>query len=214
MNDYVWFSDVMNDPRRLRPFTNDFYGDEDCHNHEANDWIDRINAGDPLPPECFPKRIWGSTTRGAKQFGKLPDIAFGYGFYFVSERCADVLRQFDLGGGHLYPVEVLQKDKITPIGDHKWFCINFGNVKRAFLAEQSNNIEPFPQNRWAPRAVFTDYDGAVAKTALIGADLWVDPVFWNSIFLSRALGDALKKAKCSSGWGLIKCRVVDKDQSR
>jgi hypothetical protein len=213
MSEYVWFSDAMNDPRRLRPFTNEFYGDDDVHDEQASAWGKANLAGESLESDCFPMAIWGSRVRGAKIFGKLPDIIYGYGFYAVSERCANVLRQFDLGGGNLYPVQVLQKDKVTPIGDHKWFCLNFGNVKQAFLPEQSSNIETFNQGRWAMRAAFANADGAVSSSALAGPDIWIDPLVWKSLFLSGPLGDALKKAKCTSGWSLIKCRVVSGGES-
>jgi hypothetical protein len=205
---YAWLSGVMVDPRRLRPFTHDLVDNEDDLDRVVAT-IKRNDGGEPLGPEAFPKAIWGAAHRGARKFGKLPDIIYGYGYYAVSTRCTDVLQRFDLGGGALYPVKVLQKDKTTPIGGHDWFCINFGNVKRAFVAELSQNIEPWPGGRWAMRAALRDNDTVLSESALGGADIWIDPQLDQSLFVSGLLGDALKKEKCASGWDLTKCRVVE-----
>ena len=104
--DYVWLSLAMTDPRRLRPFTNDLSEKAEAESRYV-DLYKRNGAGEPLGPESFPTVIWGAANRGAKIFRKLPDIIYGYGFYVVSDRCADVLRQFNLGTGALYPVRVL-----------------------------------------------------------------------------------------------------------
>ena len=206
--DYVWLSMVMSDPSRLRPFTNDLSEKAEAESREV-DLYKRNGAGEPLGPDSFPTVIWGAANRGAKTFKNLPDIIYGYGFYAVSVRCADVLRQFDLGAGALYPVRVLQKDKETPVADHGWFCINFGNQKQVLLPDQSKNIEPWPGGRWTERATLRDNDIVVSSGAVSGADIWVDPLFERSLFLSKELGDKLRSAKCASGWGLKKCRVVE-----
>jgi hypothetical protein len=205
--DYVWLSTVMTEPGRLRPFTNDLLEKAKAESREVESYK-RNDAGERLGPDQFPAIIWGAADRGARTFKNLPDIIFGYGFYVVSARCAEVLRQFDLGAGALYAVRVLQKDKETPVADHGWFCINFGNQKRVLLPDQSKNIEPWPGGRWTARAALGDSDIAVSSGAVSGADIWVEPLFERSLFLSGALGDNLRSAKCASGWGLKKCRVV------
>src|SRR5262245_12511405 len=111
--DYVWLSEAMTDPRRLKPFTNDLVENAGAESRAVGSYT-RNDAGEPLGPDQFPTMIWGAADRGAKTFKNLPDIIYGFGFYAVSARCADVLRQFDLGAGALYPVRVLQKDKQTP----------------------------------------------------------------------------------------------------
>jgi hypothetical protein len=138
----------------------------------------------------------------------LPDLFYGYGFWVVSDRCADVMRGFDLGSGSLHPVKVFEKDKATPIGDHGWFCLNFGNKKSILLPDKSRSIKPFPGDRWRPDVIVGDNAIAVSPQALIGPDIWIDPLFFNGFFLSDALVKALKKAKCRSGFALKKCQVV------
>ena len=205
MSNAVWLSLAMADARRLRPFTNDLASDENrlIAIQRSN------NAGEVLNKDDFPEAIWGSKERGATTFKTLPDLFYGYGYWVVSDRCADVLRGFDLGSGSLHPVKVFEKDKVTPIGDHGWFCWNFGNKKNVFLPDKSKNISPFSGNRWHPRATLGDNEIAVSPQALIGPDIWIDPLLFNSLFLSDALVKALKKAKCTSGFSLKKCQVVN-----
>jgi hypothetical protein len=96
MNDYVWLSMAMVDTARLRPFTHDLTDPVSGRaNSESLKSIESNIAGEPLGRDAFPAKIWGRK----KDFAKLPDIFFGYGYHVVSERCADVLRHFDLGGG-------------------------------------------------------------------------------------------------------------------
>lgn len=211
MNDYVWLSTAMKDGRHLRPFTNDLVAvDDDGTGNLTNDSFKRNNAGEPLGPDAFPKMIWGAEKRGAKTFGKLPDLFFGYGFWVVSERSADVLRKFDLGQGALYPVKVMQKDKVTPIGDHAWFCINFGNVKSAFLRERSDLSKFYGEigGKPSPTTSVESDQCVVSIAATAGPDVWIDTKLDEGLFVSGSLGDALRKAKCTSGWGLRRCRVV------
>jgi hypothetical protein len=205
LSDAVWVSLAMSDARRLRPFTNDLASDQKRLIAIQN----RNDAGEVLNKDDFPEAIWGSAERGATTFKSLPDLFYGYGFWVVSDRCADVLRGFDLGSGSLHPVKVFEKDKVTPIGDHGWFCWNFGNKKNVFLPDKSKNMRPVPQGRWGPGYTLGDNEIAVSPQALVGPDIWIDPQFVDAFFLSDALVKSLKKAKCTSGFGLKKCQVVN-----
>jgi hypothetical protein len=76
------------------------------------------------------------------------------------------------------------------------------------LPDKSRSIKPFPGDRWRPDVIVGDNAIAVSPQALIGSDIWIDPLFFNGFFLSDALVKALKKAKCTSGFALKKCQVV------
>lgn len=117
-----------------------------------------------------------------------------------------MLRQFDLGGGGLYPVKVLKKDRETPVGG-EWFCINFGNRKEAFLVSESTPLEQLyirpGEKGWFPDATLKDNDIAVSKEACTGPDIWIDPQVGDAIFFSDALGKALKGAKADKGFSCM-----------
>lgn len=144
-----------------------------------------------------------------KKYKKLPAIFNASGFWVVSTACADVLRQFDLGEGALYPTKLFQHDRTTPV-EGEYFCLNFGNQKQAFVPEYSPAaLKPHPtQDMWKLPFVPKDYDMAVTKAALVGPDLWIDPLVRKALFLSDPLAQALKAAKLTRPFGLRKCRVI------
>jgi hypothetical protein len=204
MSETVWISKIFSKLELELPMSHSFIKENISFAIECGQ---RNHTGEPLDATCFPEEVWPNPDSD-KAFRKLPDIFFAASYWIVSKACADVLRQFDLGRGALYPVRVLNKDHLTPIPG-EYFCINFGNVKQAFLPEQSQNIRVVSGGAWRTRAVYADGDIACSSEALSGADIWIDPSLRGALFLSDALGRALVAAKASSGFGeMIQCRIV------
>lgn len=208
MSETVWMSIAPGHGSNLRPLRHSF-----CETDQINDamsWGALNNAGESLTAAHFPSEIYGAPDAKESDY-RLPDIFFAGSFWGISKAAADVLRQFDLGGGGLYPVRVLKKDRKTPVGG-EWFCINFGNKKSAFLVAESVPMrQTYVRNgekAWRPKAVLNDGDIVVSQIASGGPDVWVDPDVAHSFFLSDAAGSALKKAKAGNGFFLHKCRVV------
>lgn len=204
MSDVVWISTAPGHASNQRPLRHSF--SEDGQVQFAIDCKKRNMAGEPLGPECFPNEIYGAPDAKESDY-KLPDIFYAGSYWAVSKAAADVLRQFDLGGGALYPVKVFKKDRVTPV-EGEFFCINFGNRKEAFLPEESRNVESRSAGKWIVRARHEDGDILLAPSAAAGADLWIDPKMRDALFLSDALGTALKEAKADKGFFLKKCRVI------
>jgi hypothetical protein len=209
MIDYVWMCKLPKaiDGQRM---LNSFFT-EDTSNEEALRATTRaIQMGSPISAEQVPAAIFGAPDAEERHY-KLPHLFYAYGFSIVSKAAADVLQQFDLGGGGLYPVKSFKKDRVTPI-DGEWFCVNFGNVKHAFAKDQSANmIERYIRDGrkgWFPRPSTVDMDFAFTSAATVGPDIWLDYDVGDVFLLSAALGDALKKAKADKGFKLTKCRVV------
>lgn len=186
-----------------RPFRNDVAEAD----HDRLIQIKQANErGELLAPSDFPKEIFGAPHALERHY-QVPDLFAAYGYWVVSKPAADVLRQFDLGQAQLRPVPVLKSDRRTPIGGN-WYCLNFGNSKRIIIPEQSEKIDPGPQNRYTVRATLGDDQLAVSTEALQPPDIWVDPQLWNAFFVSDALAKALRKAKVSKSFFLTKCRVI------
>lgn len=167
----------------------------------------RNEAGEPLGPECFADEIWPADAAPEREYKNLTDLFFCGGCWIVSNKAAEVMRRFDLGQGALYPVRLVMKDRTTPIGDSPWFCLNFGNRKSAFLAEESAGVDRSTGRGWLPPIVMEDNGLTVSQAAAIGPDLWVDPELRECFFMSEALGRALRKAKAAKGFQLVRCRV-------
>ena len=204
MSDAVWISTAPGHASNQRPLRHSFSGGDQVQ--FAIDCNKRNMVGEPLGPECFPSEIYGAPNAKESNY-KLPDIFYAGSYWAVSKAASDVLRQFDLGGGALYPVKLFKKDRVTPI-EGEFFCINFGNRKEAFLPQESRNIEIFVRHIWQARARMADDDLALSKLAQAGPSIWIEPKVDSALFLSFELGTALKKAKAEKGFFLQKCRVI------
>ena len=156
--------------------------------------------------ECFPQIIYGAPNAKEKDY-RLPHLFFAGSYWAISEAAANVLWQFQLGDCSLYPVEVFKHDRLTRV-EGQWFCINFGNSKRAVIPEKSQRLEPGPQGRYDVPVTLADGQLAVSEGALRPPDIWVDPQLWDNFFLSGQLGAALRRAKVDKGFFLSRCRVA------
>ena len=207
MSDKIWVSAAMLDSRLTVAFTYDMYPDRA---EEAGKIILKNKYGVALPPESFPSKVYwwgpGKKKKNLKTF-------INSGLYYVSEELANVLRQFDLGEGGLYPVTLYEKDRKT-VDERKYSCINFGNRKRAFLAKESPEayIGPLDTEEGETRRLpmVPDHDLiAVSPAALIGPDLWIDENLAVGIFVSGRLYDALKAANLARVFGFKRCRIIE-----
>lgn len=172
---------------------------------------DASQQGGRIPEGVLPKTFfaWRGPHDESKPITKkLPHLA-NSGFWFVSAEAAGVLRQFDLGGCQLHPVEVLMEDRKTPLPG-SYFVLDFDSWKDVFLPEKSPD---FPSRRgvtgiWKPTMSTKDDVVVLSATALSGADLWWNPNIWGAFFLSNPLVQALRKAGVDKPFTLRRCRIV------
>lgn len=112
-----------------------------------------------------------------------------------------------LGGGGLYPLELVRKDGVTPVPGQFW-ALNFGTKKNALNVEASRNLDRAPREKFEPALWAKEDDIAVTPAALEGADLWGDERFSICFFVSPKLGRALAKAGLAKAFYLKRCRVI------
>lgn len=200
----VWASDVMVSPTAKMFFRNAIADEPADPNLDGGR---RNAAGEVLSAENFPREIWG--IRGLNDSRSLPDIFMGYGPWIVSKAAAGVMRQFDMGQGGLYPVRILKRDRKTPF-DGEWFCLNFGNVKKAYVGggEDRTAHIPKPFIRHATPGPLGHNVLSVTADALVGPDIWVDPQIYDTFFVSDGLAKALKAAGVAKAFGFKKCKIV------
>ena len=168
------------------------------------------NAGVSLVADQFPKKMYGMYPD--KHYKKLPDLCTAGGFWTVSAATAEVLQQFDLGDGGLYPVELFQHNRTKRI-EGEYFCWNFGNVKKSYLPDDSNNMRyPFGSDmRCILSLARKDGDVALSSEALNPPDVWVEQNIESAFFLSDPLVQALRAAKVTRNFTLRKCRVIEQN---
>ena len=203
MANVVWVSRATVHPTNQRPITSEI-GQNDIHRGIETSRLNQL--GVPLDASHFPPEVFGAPHSRESHY-QLPDLFRAGSFWVVSKAAADVLLQFDLGAGSLYPVRVFKKDRETPIGEG-WFCMNFGNARTLVVPEQSGSIRLGPQGRYNLPVTTKDDEIAVSVEALEPPDIWVDPQLWDNFFVSDGLREALRKAKVSPRFYLTRCRVV------
>ena len=216
MSDHIWLSTSL---ARIEP---DISVRADIAESNVDLTIKAITMnrkGQPISQDMCPKRIWARAKFDQQDGEKypsrttVPDLFTAQGYVIVSARVADIMRQFNLGEGALYPVTegVFQDDNETQI-DGEYFTWNFGNTKTTFLEQYSPRVEAMssPSERdWCLIDTWqADDDIAVSSAALSGPDVWVDPILFKSIFLSGPLGDALVGASLKEPLYLVRCRVI------
>jgi len=173
----------------------------------------RKNAnGNPVPEDVLPSRLFawrGPLDESRPLTKKLPHLSSCGGFMVVTSEAANVLRQFDLGGCKLHPVEVLLEDRATPFPG-SYFLLDFDSWKDVFLPDQSPD---FPEMRgakdmWAPKTRTKEDVVVLSSAAKGGADLWWCPKIYEAFFLSDRLVQALRKAGVDKPFTLRRCRSV------
>ncbi|MEM9798421.1 MAG: hypothetical protein AAF919_18165, partial [Pseudomonadota bacterium] len=141
----------------------------------------------------------------------LPHIFMAGGYLAVSEKLADILRQFDLGASLLTPVRLLHMDRKTPYpGEH--FLFQIKERKRGFEPDHSARWEPNPYewNAWigTPDTPQKDGDITVNPTVRTGADIWTDPNLFLALFLSDRLANAIRDAKLLGPLNLYRTPIL------
>jgi hypothetical protein len=206
MSNHVWISSARQESTLIRSVLTEI---ESKDKKKEIDGQQLNEKGASVPPELCPKKIWGDGS--AQAFKEMPDLFWARSQWIVSERAADIMRKFDLGGGALYPVSegVFQSDGVTPLPGN-YFCWIFGNIKKAFMPDLSRHMRcpDVPGLWWSMPWILQDEDVAVSQAALAGPEVWLDKMLFKSVFLSGPLGDALDRADLRKAFRLFKCRVI------
>jgi hypothetical protein len=210
MSGHVWISGARQDSRLIQLVHTELASGGEGDEIKGQQLNER---GLSVPPELCPTRIWGDET--APDYDqmpeKMPDLFMARSQWIVSERAANVLREFDLGGGALHPVSqgVFRSDGVTPVPG-TFSCWIFGNTKEAFLPDLSRNMRKpeVPGLWWKMPWKLQDDDVAVSAAAVVGSDVWLDPMLFKSVFVSGPLGDALDRAGLRQAFRLFRCRVT------
>jgi hypothetical protein len=204
----IWVVDghgAFENARGWRPF--EAQAETEASPAEIIEAMRLTKAGHFLPPERFPT---DNFPRRADSVGahreRIPQM-FSNGFIFLREESAEVVRQFDLGEGALYPTRLWHPDRTTMVPG-RYFYLSQGNRKNAFLKDRSPDAYKFPGNRWRLPPNPTHDQLVFSAAALEGPDLWWDESIGVHFFISDRLAQALKRAKVDSDWKLLRCPVI------
>ncbi len=205
MTAHVWISDCRADSTLIKMVTADIV---EYDFEKAREASMMMLLSKTVPVDLLPKLIWVDKRKG--RINSLPAFFNGNGYWIVSRKAADIISMFDLGDGGLYPVQIFQSDRTTPV-EGEFLCLNVGAQKSAFLPEKSPRVAKWNPELpwWTLPSKDKDDAASVSSTALHGPDIWWDRAIDSGFFLSGPLGDALKKAGMAKAFRLYRCPVVE-----
>ena len=203
---HAWVADFMGDPALMLMYQTDLsVRDSDA----SVEGILALERGMPVPYQNRPQFVWPD--KRAKHRNDLPPLFCSNGFWLVSQRVADIMRQFDLGDGDLHAVEVREKDGKKRL-DETRFCWIFGNRKDALDSDASANLRLFRDVPGEDRRLLAskpaDDDVALAPGAALGPDVWLEKRLKKAVFLCGALGDALVSDGLGKALRLTRVRIL------
>lgn len=213
MSEPVYVSKLMNDIITGIHMTSDL---QERDRHHVIEGSRLHKKAQPLPNELVPKMFYlvqkfdDETGDALAPQNRLPDFLVGGGFFILSARAADVLREYDLGHGRLVPVEICQPDRITRVG-LGWYVWTLGAQRTGLSREASGELwEVAPEvaiwnmpidPRKTPVAVY-------ANLVEGGPDVWIDPQLFQGVFFSHALGKRLISEGLGKAFHLCECKMV------
>ncbi|MEM1051263.1 MAG: DUF1629 domain-containing protein [Pseudomonadota bacterium] len=201
----IWMCDTQKKLESQKKVESDWFADEAqwdklTASRRANE------AGKVLARHDFPPSIYGQASATERDYD-FPDVFVVNAQLVVSDRFTEVMDAFDFGSGSLLEVPHFKKDKTTPIPG-KWFFLNFGNAKNAFVPEQSERIRKIEGTEfWTIKSFQKPDNLAFNASALEGPDIWVEPKCPSVFFMSDRLYSAIRKAKLQ-GFTSVRCKIV------
>ncbi|MEM9717312.1 MAG: hypothetical protein AAF826_12430 [Pseudomonadota bacterium] len=190
-------------------------------------WSKKIARGELIDPETRPLAFKlscrelkdGTIDRSAGepivgQNGYRLPHSFFQSYPMIAHEAIDVFHQFNLGEAQLFPVDFYKSDAVTPHNERVNLVVP-GNPKHAYreLSENGENIVPYDEQGFEVAASVGYADSVkgklfVTEAALKGPDIWYEPKYRNTYFISEALAQALIEAGIASDFNLQKVDVI------
>jgi len=209
MSEQVWVTRIMNDYDLWFALRSKAVLENDSEQMKLEAQArNEVKRGRSLPQSRFPAEMYIERDLGNPEpRDRFPDF-FVSGIPYISAAFAKVLSQFNLGNGAFYPVSIYQQDRKNLFyGDY--FHLNVGTTKSSLLPEDSPGIE---KSQFSSRSrivsVLKDDDLCLTQAALTDADLWIENGFWDELFLSDRLFQALQGARLNVSFDAKRCRIL------
>ena len=143
---------------------------------------------------------------------RLPYFFF-HNYFCIAHEAIDIFERHDLGSAQFRDVEFYEFGGSRRVNERLKILVPC-NPKSGFLLEDSPDVKKkslgTPALLQAPMASYHYGNGdiAVSKSVLDGADVWIDPTFRNTFFMSDRLARALKQAGLAEDFDLRWARVL------
>lgn len=174
--------------------------------------VDQYHLGKKIAPVNAPTILYA---HGFSKTVKLPSFFRTQdGFVILTEECANVLKNFRLGGNALYPLSFFDIQLNELVNDQTFYFFNITELRSYLLPEYSSkDLDKHSYTKHEGyqlyklyHADYADHAIALKKEAIeCDIDLWRDPELDNSIFMSGELKKALDEVQLSDAWQLFLC---------
>lgn len=178
---------------------------------------DVIARGERIDEDAFPTRLTMNTpfdpAAGLFRGGRRLPTFFYQDMFCIAHDAIDIFATHDLGDAQFREVDIFEMDGETRIDEPVRILVP-ANATTAFSMQHSPEIEkatlPVPELLAAPVASFMMKNGdvAVTRNVLGGPDVWIDPTFRRTFFLSDRLARALRDAGLAEEFDLRWARLV------
>ncbi len=159
--------------------------------------VNHYQAWHALKPNEIPTKLFFGVSDFSEKQKTLKDASIiKNGLAIISERFADLLKDFDLGATQIFEIPLFEYDQETQ-RPGKYFLLNVAETKPCFVPEQSTGVRPGKYTAVGLWNLISIENLAVLSTAAVGADMWADPVLREAIFMSDRLVKAIRAAKIS-----------------
>lgn len=173
--------------------------------------------GEPIDAAVFPRKLvhnreMDAVERMSTHERRLPCF-FYHNYFCIAHEAIDVFQRHDLGNAQFRDLDFFEFGGSDRVNERVKILVPC-NPKTGFLLDNSPQVKKkslgTPALLAAPVASFQYGDGdiAVSKSVLDGADVWIDPTFRNTFFLSDRLVSALKTAGVADDFDLRWARVL------
>ncbi|MEO1611916.1 MAG: DUF1629 domain-containing protein [Pseudomonadota bacterium] len=205
MSEYVWHSCVMIGSVQGTEALDFLADDPDREDDRYLEIVRALERGAPLGPDELPKQL--CLRVGRRHRPKEIKYLNYAGIWVIHPDVAEIFKGSELGGGGVYPVELLDTDQKTPLPG-EFFILVIGNTKNTIDYEASSLRHGLSRKK--PRPPYPGHGGAIKfkPEALTGPDLWMEEHLPDAVFFSGWLGDALIKAKRDKRFSLERCPVL------
>lgn len=176
-------------------------------------WCRPLESGAEIPDGNLPRIIANQIklTRGETPSNPRLPAYFKHDLMFLSHAAIEVFRAHDLGEAQISPVEA-QECGGAPIDEP--VAVLFPRNPRRFMVKEASDFGNLPEvlRRKDRIRAKQDYGGdaiAVGREALTPpADIWVDPGFFDTFFMTDRLACALRGAGIAGDFDLRRARIV------
>lgn len=191
----IWCSNFLYNSRTFRNLKYEF-SEEEKHTYMRS----RHLEGLPLTEKDMPDKVFCvMATKG----DKLPDVYVITGrLLLVSERFKNLLRDFELGATQFFPVNVLERDRETPVKSGPFYLMNYTEFREIAVREQIANARKV--GRRFSVADLKAEPIVVRPERLDPLDFALDSMVYNFAFFSDRLVKAIRAAKIRR-LGFVKC---------